>query len=403
MDILIVSHFGSTYSENDNDRFLYLAKMLEANNQVEIITSSFCHEKKNHRKKTEYKWPFSVTFLNEIGYKKNVCLKRFLSHFIWGVNLRKYLKQRKKPDVIYCAVPSLTGPYFVAKYCKKNNVKFIIDIQDLWPEAFKMVFDFPIVSDLIFFPFTCLAKKIYKNADEIVAVSQTYVNRALSVNNKCSVGYSVFLGTDLESFDNNIKKSKYIEKNSEEIWMGYCGTLGSSYDLTCVFDALKKLKERGCKVPKFMIMGDGPLISQFKKYATALDIDAVFMGRIPYDEMCSYIYACDIAVNPIMTGAAQSIINKHADYVASGIPIISTQESEEFRKLIDEYKMGINCENGNIDELADAILFLVDNFQERINMGKNARKCAEEKFDRKQIYKKIVNIVLTNKCENDNK
>ena len=46
MDILIISHFGSTYSENDNDRFLYLAKMLDADNQVEIITSSFCHEKK---------------------------------------------------------------------------------------------------------------------------------------------------------------------------------------------------------------------------------------------------------------------------------------------------------------------------------------------------------------------
>lgn len=26
MDILIISQFGSTYSENDNDRFLYIAK-----------------------------------------------------------------------------------------------------------------------------------------------------------------------------------------------------------------------------------------------------------------------------------------------------------------------------------------------------------------------------------------
>lgn len=46
MDILIVSHFGSTYSENDNDRFLYLAKSLDQKNNVEIVTSSFCHEKK---------------------------------------------------------------------------------------------------------------------------------------------------------------------------------------------------------------------------------------------------------------------------------------------------------------------------------------------------------------------
>ena len=46
MDILIISQFGSTFSENDNDRFLYLAKMLSSSNEVEIVTSGFCHEKK---------------------------------------------------------------------------------------------------------------------------------------------------------------------------------------------------------------------------------------------------------------------------------------------------------------------------------------------------------------------
>lgn len=393
MDILIISQFGSTYSENDNDRFLYIAKKMCINNRVEIVTSSFCHEKKNYRVTAQKEWPFKITFLNEIGYKKNVCIKRFLSHFIWGINLKKYLKQRKTPDVVYCAVPSLTGPYFVAKYCKKNKVKFVIDIQDLWPEAFKMVFHVPILSDLMFFPFTYLANYIYKNADEIVAVSKTYVDRALRVNKKCSVAYPVFLGTDLEVFDNNVKHGN-VEKDKKEIWIGYCGTLGSSYDLTCVFDALKKVKEKKGKAPKFIIMGDGPLLSQFKKYAANLDVDTVFMGRMPYDEMCSYISACDIAVNPIMAGAAQSIINKHADYVASGIPIISTQESEEFRRLIDKYKMGMNCTNGNVDELANAIMHLMDNFQERIIMGVNARRCAEEQFDRKQSYKKIVNIIL---------
>lgn len=43
---------------------------------------------------------------------------------------------------------------------------------------------------------------------------------------------------------------------------------------------------------------------------------------------------------------------------------------------------------------ANAIMHLMDNFQERIIMGVNARRCAEEQFDRKQSYKKIVNIIL---------
>ena len=147
MDILIISHFGSTYSETDNDRFLYLANLLTQNNNVEIVTSSFCHEKKVHRNQTEASWPFKITFIEEPGYKRNVCIKRFYSHYLFGLNLYKYISNRKKPDVIYCAVPSLTGPYFISKYCMKNSIKFVVDIQDLWPEAFKMIFNVPILSD----------------------------------------------------------------------------------------------------------------------------------------------------------------------------------------------------------------------------------------------------------------
>lgn len=395
MDILIISHFGSTYSENDNDRFLYLAKMLSKEHDVEIVTSSFCHEKKTHRNVAEEKWPFKITFIYEPGYKNNVCLHRFYSHYIFGMNLYRYIKNRKNPDIIYCAVPSLTGPALIAKYCKKKDIRFLIDIQDLWPEAFQMVINIPIVSNVLFFPFKVLANLIYKNADEIIGVSDTYVKRGIMKNQKSAIGYSVYLGTDLDIFDNNVKKGKVLEKNSDEIWLGYCGTLGSSYDLTCVFDALNEIKNRGYYPPKFIIMGDGPLLEKFKKYAENLKLNIVFTGRISYDKMCSYLCSCDITVNPIMHGAAQSIINKHADYVASGLPIVSTQENEEFTKLIEKYKMGINCANGNIEELANAIVFLMNNTNERINMGKNARRCAEEKFDRKNIYTKILRIILS--------
>ena len=104
MDILILTNFTSTFSKTDNDRFLYLAKILAKENEVEIVTSDFCHEKKEYRRKTESKWSFKITFLHEAGYSKNVCFKRFYSHFIWGKSVKKYLDNRKKPDVIYLSL-----------------------------------------------------------------------------------------------------------------------------------------------------------------------------------------------------------------------------------------------------------------------------------------------------------
>ena len=160
-DIVVVANFCRDFSENDNGRFLYICKQLAKEHNVEIITSDFSHIKKEHRGVIPVQWPFKVTFLHEAGYKKNVSVKRFFSHCVWGNAVKKYLKKRKKPDVIYCAVPSLTGPLAVAKYCEKYGIKFIVDVQDLWPEAFKMIFKVPVISDVIFAPFSVLSNGIY--------------------------------------------------------------------------------------------------------------------------------------------------------------------------------------------------------------------------------------------------
>ncbi len=396
MNIIIISEFCEDFSKSDNDRFLYLAKMLSDDNEVEIITSSFRHTTKNQRLKPATTWPFKITFIDEPGYQKNVCFKRFYSHYVWGKNVEKYLKKRRKPDVIYCAVPSLTGPNLIAKYCKKNNIRFVIDVQDLWPEAFQMIINIPVVSNIAFFPFMLLANNIYKKADTICAVSDTYCHRAMKVNKKCKKPTTVFLGTELSTFDLYASEPALLEKANDEIFLVYCGTLGASYDITCVIDALALLNNEKIR---FIIIGDGPRMDEFKTYSQNKRIKATFTGRLQYNQMCSILKICDITVNPIAHMASQSIINKHADYAASGIPVVSTQESNEYRELISKYQMGFNCRNNNAEDLANKLKILIKDKNKAIEMGKNARKCAEEKFDRNNTYQDLKKIIL-NSVEN---
>lgn len=124
-----------------------------------------------------------------------------------------------------------------------------------------MVFNIPLLSTLVFTPLKIIANKAYKQADEIIAVSDTYVNRAISVNRKCKTGHSVFLGTDLRTFDDNVKNNLIIRKDNE-IWLAYCGTLGSSYDLSIVFNAMRQINNINLK---FIVMGDGPSRNEFEK------------------------------------------------------------------------------------------------------------------------------------------
>lgn len=393
MDILILANFCGNLTEQGNSRFLYLADMLAERHSVEIVTSDFDHGLKAHYTKPPLEHPYKITLLHEGGYPKNVCLRRFASHREFGKNFAVYLEKRKKPDVIYAAVPSLSAPLAAAEYREKTGVRFVIDVQDLWPEAFEMVFHVPVASTLAFAPFRSMANRIYGAADAVCAVSRTYVNRALSVNRKTKESACVFLGTRLEDFDRNARDHAVTDKPDSALWLGYCGTLGASYDLTCVFDALALLRAQGKTPPEFIVMGDGPRRAEFEAYAQEKGVSARFTGMMPYVEMCGLLSACDIVVNPIRRGAAQSIINKHADYAASGLPVLSTQECPEYRDLVEEYRMGFNCENGSGEDLADKLLRLLEDPALRMEMGRNARRCAEERFDRARSYQALVQLI----------
>lgn len=397
-DILIIAHFTQVPGELGNGRFNYIAEKINKKDaNVEVVTTNFSHGTKSHRSLNEEQLnsiSYKLTMLYEPGYDDNVSIKRFYSHYIMGKSLTKYLSNRKKPDVIYCAVPSLNVAYVAAKYAKKHNIRFIIDIQDLWPEAFKMVFNVPIISDILFYPMKRQADYIYAAADEIIAVSQTYANRALKINKKCkSVNY-VYLGTDLATFDHFAKSNKIMDKPKDEIWIAYIGTLGHSYDLMSVIDALKILKDRGINNIKFIIMGNGPLKSKFEKYAKVKDINAEFTGKLSYEKMVGILKMCDIAVNPIRKGSAQSIINKVGDYAAAGLPVINTQECREYQELLKKYNAGFNCINGDPQDIAEKIYKLYINSELRKEMGRNNRILAEDKFDRRKTYNKIIEILM---------
>lgn len=397
-DVLLIAHFCSDFDGKGNNRFNYIAELLSDNNfSVELVTSDFSHNKKTKREKDNLEdLNYKVTFIKELIYKKNVSLKRFYSHYIMAKNLKKYLDSRKKPNVIYCAVPSLDIAATAAKYAEKNNIKFIIDVQDLWPEAFQMVFNIPIISNILLYPMKKKADYIYKSANEIVAVSETYKNRVLKVNRKVKEGKVVFLGTELNKFDEAMIYNKWQEKPDNEVWIAYAGTLGHSYDLVNVFDALVILKNKGFNKWKFIVIGDGPLNEKFKKYAKEKQINTLFTGRLPYVEMVGLLGVCDIAVNPISKGAAQSIINKHADYASAGLPIVNTQECLEYRILVDKYQMGLNCKNNDNRDLAEKLSNLLKDEKLRIQMGYNSRRFAEEKFDRLLTYQEIIRVFENN-------
>lgn len=394
--IVIIDHFSKAPDEPGNNRFIYLGELLCNHGfDVEIITTTFAHLKKKQRKRDSKLYdslPYKYTMLPEPGYPKNVCLKRFYSHYIFGKNLANYLKTMKKPDAIIAAVPSLDVGTAVGNYCSEHQIPLLIDIQDLWPEAFKLVLKIPVISDLVFLPMTLQANRFYGQADRIIAVSDTYIQRGLKSNQKDKQEMCVYLGTDLGRFDES-SKSIFVEKPDDELWITYVGTLGHSYNIEIIFDALNQLPDGLRENMVFHILGDGPYFERFQEYAKNCKVRSVFHGRLDYPTMVAWICKSDIAVNPIVKGAAQSIINKHADYAAAGLPVVNTQECQEYRKLLETYNCGINCEVESVEQVSKALQELAENPEKREQMGANSRRMAEERFDRRNTYQQVVKVI----------
>ena len=397
MDILLICNYWHFEFEKRSSRYRTMADILSENEdfEVEVVSSSFRHQTKKQRDldfintiQTNYK----ITLLYEPDYKKNISLKRIYSHHCLAKKIVKYLNSRKKPDVIICSVPSLAVGSAVTKFANKHSIKVIIDIQDLWPEAFKMAINIPVISDILFSPMMLQANNIYAGADEIMAVSETYVKRGLSKNKKGCKGLPIYIGTDSKLVENAIE-GKCVEKSDNEFWIAYVGALGHSYDIRSVIDAIYLLKEQGYSNIIFKVMGQGILLEEFKQYAEEKKVSCDFMGFLEYGEMMSTLMKCELAVNPIVGNSVASIINKVSDYAMAAVPVINTQNSEEYRCLLEKYDCGLNCINGDSESLVKAVKKLYDSEELRNKMGRNAEKLAEEFCDRRKTYPLIKNLI----------
>ena len=234
-------------------------------------------------------------------------------------------------------------------------------------------------------------RQSYLNADAIVAVSEEYLQHACSVNNRVTDKLVVYIGSMLDKFDSGVEKyADTIHKKADEIWITYIGTLGRSYDFDTVFRAIQKLNDKNII---FKILGQGPEESRLRGLAQSLNVRVDFLGFVEYERMAAYLSKTDICVNCIKRRASQSIINKIADYFASGKPVINCGPCKEMADLVKIYGCGINYNAEDVDSCAAAIASILSDKEKALIYGKNARKLAELKFDRQRSHQEIISML----------
>ncbi len=105
------------------------------------------------------------------------------------------------------------------------------------------------------------------------------------------------------------------------------------------------------------------------------NLNIVFVGHIPQDELKSYLSTSDIYLFPSL---GEGCASSGMEALAAGLPVVATVESG---LPIKNLQNGLIVESNNSDDVVKAILLLFEDKKIREKLGKNAS------FDISQNYK----------------
>lgn len=378
-------------------RYVYLATLLhEHGYDVDFITSGFQHWEKRQRDVEHFDAgtdAYTIRFIEEPFYPKNMCPQRIWAHHVVAKRVSKYFNEHHDYDLIYCQIPPNDVAREIGKAAHRFKIPYVVDVNDLWPEAFRVAFDVPVLSDILFAPFYRQAKAVYQMADAVVGTSDEYRERGLRDARSGIPSETVYVGNQLCEFDAGVTaQASQIDKSAGDIWVSYAGTLSACYDLETLVRAMA-LVQKTHPEAKLQILGDGSERDNLKAAAHSSGAEVVFHGYLPYSQMAAWLSKSDITINSLVEKAAQSIVTKIGDYLAAGKPMVNTSCSKEFRAKVEADGFGVNVKPGDAEGMAEVLIDLIEDPQRRAQMGERARAIAEEQFDRPHSYLKTVRLI----------
>jgi glycosyltransferase involved in cell wall biosynthesis len=406
MKIWIVSLYDPTEIDNTRPmRFLSLAhKSVELGHDVTYFSNTFRHATKKNRFETQtiinHTNTYRTIFVKSSPYKKNLSIGRLYSHFLYANNIIKCFNNlNTKPDIIISALPPLLTNYKITKWSSKKNIPFVLDIIDPWPEVFTHFVPNYLKSllKLLLLPFSYQLKVILKKSLGVVSISNQYINwskKYIFTNDKKNAVF--YPSIPFLEYQSIISKSNISKNNKLKII--YAGNLGLSYDLPCILNAAKILEERYPGKTEFIVAGSGHFESAVRKYQENYS-NLIYLGRIGYNDLLEQYANSDLGLAQYPTGATQSITYKFFDYLGAGLPILNSLQSE-MAELTTKYKVGLNNNPGDFNQLANNIEFFF-NQNNLISYKENSLNLTKEQGDNNKVYKLytvfLENLVSENK------
>ena len=305
--------------------------------------------------------------------------------------LRKVIED-VHPDSMTCHEPDALLPAY--KYYKrekkKRKVKLYFDCHEAYEHWFDHATKYHFLNRLAGNMLMLMINGIVKRIDGVTSVNQTMTERFKKYNPNSYFLPSVYK-TD-NSFD-------YQENNSTELV--YMGQFGKSKQVEMFIGAAKILKSKGVLCKLTIIGGNktgeimpGSLEDLAEK--EQLQDYFVFKGWMPrekaFEELSNYGVGIMRFDSYTMPGN-YAMPNKLFEYMSLGLAVLSCELNLEIKKIIEKNQCGILIENEEAEDLAEALMYIINNPQEVIKMKYNSYKATVEEYNWNSYQKLLEKLV----------
>lgn len=318
-----------------------------------------------------------------------IAVKKPESKILHLVTLWRVFKEGLKQDcdVYHCHEPDSLMVGLILKILKRNKVKIIYDVHEHWPSEIaygwlkikKRLLRIIIEGISHMFELTLL-----KYADSVIAVSHSVSERF------CRIRQVVIIPNvpvvELISFKNF---NYNVDDDCDFVQMG--GGIKSYHGIYEILNALKKVKKR---YPKVKIKFVGAVKEDVDEVFNGLKENIIFAGYLPIEKMYEEISKCKVGFTILKSEFYNAYIglpNKVFDYMVCGLAVIGS-DYPEIRKIIKTARCGILVNPDNIEEIANAIIYLLENPAEAKKMGIRGRKFVEREMSWEKMEERLLKI-----------
>ncbi len=378
---------------------MLVAELLRRGHTVTWICSDFLHIPKTYRRTDTLRdlpRGLRAVLIHTRPYRKNVSLARLINHGEYAAAVRQWMARNPPPDGIIVSYPLPESALDCLRYGRAHAVPVIVDVQDVWPDQFLDLLPRQLtwVGRLALEPMFRQSREVFRLAENCVAVSQHYLRAATKrrgtpfpSSQVYYLGYepSVVEGDEDEGLPDLLARG-FTPATTNIVFVG---TLGATYDIDTLIEAARTLAHNAPQV-RFFLAGDGPMRNAWEAKVQALGLQNVtFLGFLDIAGLRALLTR-SFAGLVTMRGNVHSIPNKPNEYMAFGLPLISSLKGE-LQQVIDSEPLGVSYEAGDAASLVRALRRLLDEpgFADRCRQ--RVQQVFAERFSARSIYPAYVN------------